>query len=108
MLPTEVTTAELARLLGVSRRNFPGLAERKSIVPGSRKGNYALEPSTAAMRSIFVDWRKVGTEPGRRCPRRRSRRYGVASSALFHNRILTQDLRDCLTELADNEKGVAS
>ena len=45
MLPTEVTTAELARLLGVSRRNFPGLAERKSIVPGSRKGTYALEPS---------------------------------------------------------------
>ena len=45
MLPTEVTTAELARLLGVSRRNFPGLAERKIIVPGSRKGTYALEPS---------------------------------------------------------------
>ena len=40
MLPTKVTTAELARL-----RNVPELAERKIIVPGSRKGTYALEPS---------------------------------------------------------------
>jgi hypothetical protein len=47
MLPTEVTTAELARLLGVSRRYLPDLAERKIIVPGSRKGTYAPEPSVS-------------------------------------------------------------
>ena len=41
----EVTTAELARLLGVTHRNFPELAERKIIVPGLRRDTYALEPS---------------------------------------------------------------
>jgi hypothetical protein len=108
MLPTEVTTAELARLLGVSRRNFPGLAERKSIVPGSRKGTYALEPSISgyAKHPRRLAQGRHGT--GETLSTAESRRYGVASSALFHNRILTQELRDCLTELADNEKGVAS
>ena len=46
-MPTEVTTAELARLLVVSRRNFPDLAERKIIVPGFAQGTYALEPSVS-------------------------------------------------------------
>ena len=52
MLPTEVTTAELARLLGVSPPIPPGLPNQTVV--------------------------------------------------------LTQELRDCLTELADSEKDVAS
>ena len=83
MLPTEVTTAELARLLGVSRRNFPGLAERKIIMPGSRKGTYALEPSISGyakhLRRLAQGRHGTGETLS---PRRRSRRYGAESSAL--------------------------
>ena len=55
MLPTEVTRAELARLLGVSRRNFPRLAERKIIVPSSRKGTYAELIVAQVTPAIAVD-----------------------------------------------------
>ena len=123
MLPTEVTTAELARLLGVSRRNFPGLAERKIIVPGSRKGTYALEPSISGYAKHLrrLAQGRHGTEETLstaevealwRGKLRAFRILAVPHRVLYLSArqtvVLTQELRDCLTELADNEKGVAS
>jgi hypothetical protein len=122
MLPTEVTTAELARLLGVSRRNFPGLAERKSIVPGSRKGTYALEPSISGYAKHLRRLAQGRHGTGETLPtaevealwRGKLRAFRIL--AVPHRvpylsarqTVVTQELRHCLTELADNEKGAAS
>src|SRR6476660_9617166 len=68
MLPTEVTTAELARLLGVTRRNVPELESAKSLCLVRARGPMGLNPPSEAMRSIFADWGKIGTEPRTRVP----------------------------------------
>src|SRR6476646_8899998 len=123
MLPTEVTTAELARLLGVSRRNFPGLAERKSIVPGSRKGTYALEPSISGYakhlrilaqgrhgtgETLSAEVEALWRGKLRAFPQSHPRRAHRVPYVSARQTVVTQELRDCLTELADNEKDVAS
>jgi hypothetical protein len=121
MLPTEVTTAELDRLLGVSRRNFPGLTERKIIVPGSRKGTYALEPSIGGYAKHLrrLAQGRHGTEETLstaevealwRGKLRAFRILAVPHRVLYlsaRQTVVTQELRDCLTELADSEKDVA-
>ena len=82
MLPTEVTTAELARLLGVLRRNFPEFAERKIIVPGSRKGTYALEPFISGYAKHLRRLAQGRHGTGETLPTAELRRCGAASSAL--------------------------
>jgi hypothetical protein len=112
-------------LLGVSRRNFPELAERKIIMPGSRKGTYALEPSVSGYAKHLrrLAQGRHGTEERLSTAEVEALWHGQLLT--FHNRILavprrvpylsarqtvvlTQELRDCLTELADKEKGVTS
>src|SRR4029077_7440918 len=113
MLPTEVTTAELAGLLGVSRRNSPDLAERKIIVPGSRKGTYALEPSVSGYAKHLGRLALGRQETGETLSTAEVEALWRGKLRAFHNRILavphrvpylsarqtvvlTQEPRDCL------------
>jgi len=92
-------------------------------VPGSRKGTYALEPSISGYAKHLrrLAQGRHGTEE----TLAEVEALWRGKLRAFHNRILavphrvpylsarqrvvlTQELRDCLTELADNEKGVAS
>ena len=52
MMKTEVTSRELAKLLGLTSSRITDLRKRKIIIPGNKRGTYILQEYFASILSI--------------------------------------------------------